>query len=168
MIFRIPLAILQRGGVLITILLAPVSGLAADTSVYRYVDENGVVSFSATPPPSAAEVQQIDVIERNTITHEPPTEAQRKAKKRYQEVTSRLREREEAQREKAAMIAAAQRELEERKKALEQGAEPLPGERAGTVTGGSRLLPTYFARIKKLEQGVKEAQDALDKLLRQQ
>lgn len=167
MTFGIPAVTFPRG-LLITLLLVSASGVWADTQVYRYVDENGVVSFSATPPPSpAVEAEKIDVIDTNTMTHEPLTAEQRKARERYQEVTTRLREREAAQHEKAQRIAAARRELEERRKALEQGRAPLPGERAGTANGSSRLLPAYYARIRALEQRVAEAERALEQLLQE-
>lgn len=61
----------------------------------------------------------------------------------------------------------AERALVAAKQKLEQGREPLPGERLGLKGGGSRLTPEYEARVAGLERDVisaetrlKRAQDA--------
>lgn len=61
----------------------------------------------------------------------------------------------------------AERALAAAKQKLEQGREPLPGERLGLKGGGSRLLPEYETRVAALERDVinaearlKRAQDA--------
>lgn len=53
--------------------------------------------------------------------------------------------------------------LEDAKKRQEQGVEPLPGERTGTVSGKSRLNEVYQARRQKLANEVAEAEAALRK-----
>jgi len=74
----------------------------------------------------------------------------------------RLRERtgalDRAQRE----VVVAERSLEEAKRQLEVGKELLPGEIQTSATGGTRVLPAYYDRIKKLEEDVARAQVRLD------
>lgn len=45
---------------------------------------------------------------------------------------------------------------------LENGREPLPGERLGMVWGGTRLTQDYFDRIRALELAVQAAKERLD------
>ncbi len=53
--------------------------------------------------------------------------------------------------------------LEDAKKRQAQGVEPLPGERTGTASGGSRLNEDYEARQKLLAKDVTQAEAALNK-----
>jgi Domain of unknown function (DUF4124) len=62
-----------------------------------------------------------------------------------------------------AEVRAAQKAVDGAKARLEQGAEPLPGERTGNVGGKtSRLNEGYFARQQQLEQDLKDANERLD------
>jgi hypothetical protein len=61
-------------------------------------------------------------------------------------------------------IVAAERALEEAKRQLEVGKELLPGEIQSSATGGTRVLPEYYDRIKKLEDNVAQAQIRLDRV----
>lgn len=75
----------------------------------------------------------------------------------------RLRERagalDRAQRE----VVDAERGLAEAKRQLEDGKELLPGEMQSSATGGTRVLPEYHDRVKKLEADVTNAQARLDR-----
>jgi hypothetical protein len=53
--------------------------------------------------------------------------------------------------------------LEDARKRMEAGAEPLPGERIGTASGGSRLSDDYHARQKRLAEEVAVAENVLKK-----
>lgn len=53
--------------------------------------------------------------------------------------------------------------LEDARKRMEAGAEPLPGERVGTASGGSRLSDDYHARQKRLAEEVAVAENVLKK-----
>jgi hypothetical protein len=57
---------------------------------------------------------------------------------------------------------AAQTELQQAEVALQLGVEPHPGERLGTVGGGSRLSDEYWEREKRLEDDVERARKRLD------
>jgi hypothetical protein len=58
--------------------------------------------------------------------------------------------------EEARVECAALKDAEERR---EQGREPLPGERRGTVSGKSRLTQNYFARQAMLDQELERARE---------
>ena len=75
----------------------------------------------------------------------------------------RLRERSEALDLAQREIVGAGQALEKAKHQLEAGKEPLPGEIQSSAAGGSRVLPEYYDRVKKLEDGVAQAQARLDR-----
>lgn len=52
--------------------------------------------------------------------------------------------------------------LEDAKKQKEEGVEPLPGERTGTVSGNSRLNEQYWERQEALQQQVEKASEMLE------
>jgi len=58
--------------------------------------------------------------------------------------------------EDARAECSALKDAEERR---EQGREPLPGERLGTVAGKSRLTQSYFARQAMLDQELERARE---------
>lgn len=55
--------------------------------------------------------------------------------------------------------------LEDAKKQQEAGVEPLPGERTGNASGGSRLNEAYYERQKLLAKYVRYAEQALKKAI---
>lgn len=63
-------------------------------------------------------------------------------------------------------VRAAQQALEGAKARLEQGAEPLPGERTATAFGTTRLNDRYFARQQALQQDLERANARLDEAYR--
>lgn len=65
-----------------------------------------------------------------------------------------------------AQVKAALANLEQARKKLETGREPLPGERVGLRDGKSRLTDAYFKRIGRLEKAVKQAESRLDRAYR--
>jgi hypothetical protein len=60
-----------------------------------------------------------------------------------------------------AEVVAAQKALDEARRKREEGLEPRPGERIGTVSGKSRLTEAYFERQKALEEEVRAAEQRL-------
>jgi hypothetical protein len=74
----------------------------------------------------------------------------------------RLRERTSALDRAHREIVVAERAVEEAKRQLETGKELLPGELQNSATGGTRVLPEYFDRIKKLQDNVTKAQTRLE------
>lgn len=55
--------------------------------------------------------------------------------------------------------------LEDARKRQQSGVEPLPGERTGNASGGSRLNDTYEARQRSLAKDVAAAEEALRKAI---
>ena len=76
----------------------------------------------------------------------------------------RLRERARALDRAQREIVDAERAAEEAKRQLEVGKELLPGEIQTSATGGTRVLPEYYDRIKKLEENAAKAQTRLDRV----
>jgi hypothetical protein len=59
-------------------------------------------------------------------------------------------------------IREAEKALDEAKRKLAQGKDPLPGERKGTAGGASRLTEDYFKRQQANERAVQKAQQELN------
>lgn len=131
--------------------------------IYSYKDRNGITVFSSTPPADADGLTEIQVEEPNVI--EPAERARQKAE--YRAVTKRVQQTIDERKALDEEIAAARRVVARRKQALEAGRTPLPGERLGVSksgAGGSRLTAAYYERVKKLEQAVVQAEEALQAL----
>jgi len=64
-------------------------------------------------------------------------------------------------REVDAEVRAATEGLERARAQLQAGIEPLPGERTGTATGGSRLNEAYEARQAENQRAVADAEERL-------
>jgi hypothetical protein len=62
-------------------------------------------------------------------------------------------------------LLAAQTSLQRAEAAREAGVEPQPGERIGTVGGGSRFTDEYWERQKRLEEDVGRARKRLDRAI---
>jgi hypothetical protein len=75
----------------------------------------------------------------------------------------RLRERGQALERAQQEIVDAGRALVDAQRQLEAGKDPVAGEVQSLATGGTRLLPAYQERVKKLEDNVAKAQARLDR-----
>jgi hypothetical protein len=126
--------------------------VAAETA-YRSVDEHGNVTFSDTPVSGAAQEDQVRI------------DAPAPSAKRQQETMQR-----EAELQKAASQAgtssapsradqekAAQQNVRDAEKRLEEANQVREGDRIGTAGGGSRLTPQYQERVRKAEEEVDKA-----------
>lgn len=139
------------------VLLFGLAGAVAAQTVYRYVTPDGRTIFSDQPvpgaklqgtvappaPPSGPPPTSSDT--RRAAPAEPPGEAR----------VQRLRD-------ATAEVEAATQDLSQARLRLDAGKEPLPGERTGTATGGSRLNDSYWARQAANEDAVRKAQARLD------
>ncbi len=136
---------------------------ASADKIYSYRDRNGITVFSSTPPADAEGLTEIPLEEPNVVA--PAERARQKAE--YRAVTRRVQQAIDKRKALDEQIAAARRTLERRREALQAGKTPLPGERLGTGgqgAGGSRLSPAYYERVKKLEQAVTQAEEAMQAL----
>lgn len=136
----------------------------ADSKVYRYVDENGVVSFSANPPTNETEAEQVDIPKGNIITKDKLSKEQKDTKRQHELVNARINRIIDENKKRASEIAEARQEIKKKRAELEQGQVPLPGERVGTVFDHTRLRPSYHKRIKALEDALAKAEEELKKL----
>jgi hypothetical protein len=141
------------------VLLAGLAALAATAfaqKAYRYVYPDGRVIYSDKPVPGAR-------LEGEIAAPAPPTAPASAdgsaAPRQGAEDPTRQRRLAEADKEmRAAEEALAQARLQ-----LTAGLEPLPGERTGTASGGSRLNEAYEARQRQNEKAVADAQARLDR-----
>lgn len=137
-------------------------GLAATAdaqTVKKYITPDGKTVYSDSPVPGAREVGEIKAPPRLESGAQPQTQgAASKEAAQGKALDERLKQ-QAAQRDR---IAALEDKLEEAKRTLAEGKEPLPGERKGTAGGASRLTDQYWSRQKANEQAVKNARKALD------
>lgn len=134
-------------------------GIAQAQALKKYITPDGKTVYSDTPVPGAKEVGEVKPPPKVAPADrsQAETAAQRDAKD-AQALDKRLEQRSAQQNR----VAAAEAKLEEAKRTLAEGKEPLPGERKGTAGGASRLTDEYWQRQKANQQAVENAQRALD------
>jgi len=131
-------------------LLAALAGVAS-AQTYRYVYPDGRVIYSDKPVPGARL--------QGEVAPPPPGAAPAAPREGAPKppgddpVAARLRLRAEADEE----VRQAEQALAQARAQLESGKEPLPGERTGTASGGSRLNEAYDARQRANGQAVAAA-----------
>ena len=131
---------------------------AAAQTVYRYVTPDGRTIFSDQPVPGARL--------QGTVAPPAPPAAQPAPAPVESRTPSAAAKADESRaqrlRQATAEVDAATQALAQAKAQLQAGKEPLPGERTGTASGGSRLNEAYWARQGDNEDAVKRAQERLD------
>jgi hypothetical protein len=122
--------------------------------LYKSTMPDGRVVYGDKPAPDAVKVEETRPdIKKGGIGGVTPRE---------QEALRDL-EKSRAQREAGAdKVQSAEQALRNAEAARAAGKDPLPGERAGTAGGGSRLSEAYFDRQRKLEEAVEKARRELD------
>jgi len=149
-----PIRIATSPGWLILVVLLALP--AAAQTLYKSTMPDGRIVYGDKPAPGAAKVEEskIDTSSKGLGGSTPrETEALQnleKSRGKREATGARLQAAEEALRQAEAARAA--------------GTEPLPGERVGTAGGASRLNDAYYARQKKLNDTVENAQRNLDQL----
>lgn len=136
-----------------------VSAVASAQTLKKYITPDGKTVYSDTPIPGAKEVGEIKAPPK--LDSSSRENAQGTAEKEAQQgkaLDKRLEDR-AAQR---ARVEAAEAKLEEAKRTLAEGKEPLPGERKGTAGGQSKLTDAYWDRQRANQKSVQNAQKALD------
>jgi Domain of unknown function (DUF4124) len=140
------------------VLLFALAGAAAAQTVYRYITPDGRTIFSDQPVPGAK-------LQGTVAPPAPPSGAPAPAPSGAPAAAPAERTgdaRLQRLRDATAEVEAATQALEQARAQLEAGKEPLPGERTGTATGGSRLNEAYWARQAVNEETVRKAQARLD------
>ena len=137
----------------LTLLFA--GGSVQAQGVYKSTMPDGKVIYAEKPVPGAAKVDKMEPPPAKTgtivVTPEEKARAEQAAKDRAA-----------AEAAKKGGASEARKQLEKAQAARDAGKEPLPGERIGTAGGKSRLTDDYYARQKKLEQDVAEAQKRVE------
>ena len=152
-----------RGGaqslVLAVLIALPSSGHAE--TIYKWRGNDGTVTYSQSAPADAdpGRVEKIDV--------ETLSPAQHRAALRWlwaeeHKADAGVRKLEAAWNHADAQVKSALGELRKGEAALAAGRAPRPGERLGTVGGGSRLTQAYFDRLHALEMRVEREKQRLD------
>jgi hypothetical protein len=133
----------------------------ADTTIYKWVDKNGVVSYSQEPPASK-DAQNVTSF---TVESLPP--AQQKAANRMLLNLQKSEDAEFAARQKRLKEAdhkvdMALRRLEDAERRLSEGSSATGSDRIGIGDGHARLRESYFTRVQDLQNEVDAAQQALN------
>lgn len=141
----------------ITICIASASIVHAQTTIYKWVDKNGVVSFSQYPP---GDQHQGEV---TTMTVQSMPETQQRAAKR---MINTLKQAESANEQENIQqadqsVESALKQLEIAEHNLSVGSVPAGEDRVGNVGGHARLRDTYFERVTQLQNEVDKARKAL-------
>ena len=142
---------------ILALLLAGASALAAADTIYKY-ERDGRTVYSDSPVKGAKLLERIDLPAPPPAVQAPrvePRGASELADTRAAELAAA-----------DAQIKEAARVLKEAEARQEQGAEPLPGERLGTVGRNSRLAPSYFSRQQDNATEVDMARARLDEAYR--
>ncbi len=127
-------------------------------TMQKYVTPDGKTVYSDHPIPGARLVGEI----APPPPVDPSAAAAAKARaKQEAEAANAAAARRSGASQGAQQQQSAAEELARAKERLENGKEPLPGERTGTAGGGSRLNEQYWARQRANEKAVKDAEARL-------
>lgn len=142
---------------LLVVLAVAAIGTVDAQRIGRYVFPDGRVVYSDTPVPGAKLVEE--------LAPPPPASAPPPAPSREGKAAAPGDrpgvDRAARLREANAELQSATQALERARAQLEAGIEPLPGERTGTASGGSRLNEAYQARQEVNQRTVAEAEERL-------
>lgn len=134
-------------------------GIAQAQTLKKYITRDGKTVYSDTPIPGAKEVGEIKAPPK--LDPASRSNAQGTAEKEAQQVKA-LDKRLADSAAQRARVEDAEAKLEEAKRTLAEGKEPLPGERKGTAGGQSKLTDVYWDRQRANQKSVQNAQKALD------
>jgi len=131
---------------------------------YRWVDKDGSVHFSSTPPPPGVKATEIELREPDAVIHQ---QDQGQLLRRGGQVDQRIEARIQERQRVMQQIEEVKSSLAQANEALTKGEEPLPGERQRMAGGGSRLSETYHQRREAEAKRVGQLQQQLDELYEQ-
>lgn len=148
-----------RAFICASLLLAAALPAGANT-IYKQQLPDGRIVYSDHKIKGAKLLYKVDMPDAQTPAAAPA--ARPNAKAEAVALDRRLRERSAALERAQREIVDAGQALNQAKRELELGKEPLPSEMQSNAMGGTRVLPQYYERLKKLEQGVAQAQARAD------
>ncbi|HZP92506.1 MAG TPA: DUF4124 domain-containing protein [Burkholderiales bacterium] len=146
----------------LAVALALVSATAGAETVYRSVGPDGSITYADAPTPNAVSVEAVP-IETLPPDDRELVKSRRAAARAAAEAQRAIADRQQRLQAATDEIAAAEKALHDAQQAQRDGAEPLPGEREGTVGGFSRFREEYFERQRRLRQAVVEAEARLQR-----
>ena len=141
----------MRKTILMVMLMLPTWTAQAQGFYYHSILPDGRTVIGDKPAPGAKEVRKIPLTGGNVSAPLSTPEQQQKAASAQSPLGETYYE-----------VVAAERNLAAAKAALEAGREPLPGERIGIKSGGTRLTDAYQQRLQLLEKEVSAAQKQLN------
>jgi hypothetical protein len=147
---------LLAAGLLVT------AGPALADTIYKYERRDGAVVYSDAPVKGARLLQRFDVAQAPA----PPPQPDRAAAAGTPGSAAPAADRTSRLDAADAEVRAATQALEDAKARMEQGAEPLPGERTATAFGTTRLNDGYFARQQALQLELDRANARLEEAYR--
>jgi hypothetical protein len=140
------------------VLLAAAVAAPALADIYKYERADGTVVYSDGPVQGARLVERF-AIARAPATPQAPAGRPQAPGPRPEVVQADPQSPLDVA---DAEVRAAQKAVEDARARVQQGAEPLPGERAGIGGGKSRLTEEYFGRQKALQEELADANRRLE------
>ncbi len=137
----------------------------AQEKVYRWQAEDGTIMFSDTPP--------ADVDKKNLeLQSIPPTNttspsAEQNMQQSVDQAGERIDQRQQSRQALQNELNDTNARLEQARSELEANRQPQPGERQGSAGGGSRLTQSYFERIERQENEIKQLEGRATELQQQ-
>jgi hypothetical protein len=146
------------------LLLPLIVQAAADTersTAYRWVDKDGSVHFSSTPPPPGVKATEIELRQPQTVIHQ---ENRSQMLKQGRMAGERSDARQDERQRLIQQIDDAKAALAQANEALIKGEEPQPGELQHLAGGGNRLSDAYHQRRAAEARRIEQLQQQLDEL----
>jgi hypothetical protein len=139
------------------------TGAVAQDRIYKVRLPDGRIMFTDQPPPGAKIISEREM---PAPSPEAPArsgqgDAVTPLQQRAADAEVQLRERAAEVNRAFAAVQSAEQEVEDAKRALEQGRAPLPGEMIGTARGRVQPSPAYRDRIAGLERAIVVAEQKL-------
>ena len=136
-------------------------GEKEQAKAYRWMDKDGSVHFSSTPPPPGVKATEIELRQPETVIHqENRSQTLEQGRLAGEQADARQQERQQIM----LQIEEVRNSLAQANEALTAGEGPLPGERQRTATGGTRLSEAYHQRREAETTRVEQLQQQLDDL----
>lgn len=132
----------------------------ADTLMYKWIDKNGVVTFSQNEP-SAQQAREV-----TTITVQSMPENEQRAANRMllnlKKENARFAEQQKRMKQADENIDVALNQLKKAEHNLTTGSIPTGYDRVGNINHRARLRESYFERVSQLQDEVDKARQKLN------
>ena len=151
----------------VTLLFAGTLGapsLALAEEIYKSVDADGNVTYSAVPPEEAVDTQTVSVPDAPSEVQQ--QEAVQREKQLQGAADSLARERSARDRQRGEMVQDVEKVRDQAKAQLEQAQVKQDSDWQGLAGGGRRLNESYFERVQNAEENLRQAEEAVSKTRR--